>query len=1307
MRKSTLLGTGILLFLLLFTAPHRLFANPIFTDGFEHGLGSWRSYNRLGTLTYSIDSKHPQAGTAAAKIESQAVGNRGWLTTTIARLKPGKNYFISLWCRTEAVDGEARPRLKIRDRSGVQLPIVGNPFCDNNFGDINLPALEGSQGWQKIEGWFVAPLDAAQMTMELVLNGAGTVWWDEITVREVAELPLLPPGSLSVELMQPEAGAQIAVNPPAFIWSRAEGIAEYTIEVSSSPAFDNKLEREIKQGSIYVPNWTFAPGVWYWRIRADLPGGMLLYSNVSNFVVSQGLPYFPMPSLSELKAQIPKEHPRLFFLKNDLPQIRLAALGEGQQAWSKLEAILERDLGKTVLADPAPYKNGVWNAADWRRIWDDAQVARDTVQNYAFGYLMTGNPLYLAEAKKWLLAIAAWDPAGSTGDASNDEASRAILEGFGFAYDWLYDQLTPEERSLVLTSILARGVEMYHRVGNAVKLEINPYNSHDWNKAGILAQTAVAIWGDDPIAESWLTYSVSLLMGRWPAWGGADGGWAEGVFYHAPYINRFLRPAQALVRATGIDLLKHPWFDKGSYFQLYCWLPGTPGIEFGDSWPSLSINATAIANMEKLAAYKQNPYLKWYVEASGKENNLLQVPESFLPQREVLAKAPVDLPQANSFEDVGFAVMHRDLCDPLENAVLAFKSGPYGSLSHSHADQNSFNISAFGERLAIDSGYYDYAGSPHHNQWTRQTKAHNTILVNGAGQAARKAGTGSITGFLTSNYYDYVSGEAGAAYEGRLDNFTRQIIYLRPDFYLIADDLKGPTRASYDWLLHALSEMQIDEVKREIKINQGESSLDVKFLEPSKLTFTQNDKFTQAPEGTKPNQWHLAATARATDDKQRFLVLLHPGKTTKPVDYVVEKLAGIDFLGVKLAQDNQINYLGFSFTTEAEVAGIKTDGKSFAVGLEGQRPISFMLEKGKSLAIGEQLLYSSLHLSSVSLGYSTWGIDGQLQLSDDDEIAIFFSTQPQSVSVNGENIDFWFSEEEQLVSFLLSQGTHEVEIKITDSTLDAVASSYICNLEWTDENQAQTTLEIAQGRHCGSGKCENAGWFGRYAATVKYKTNDPDAYLVLAAGEQRLKHKASQSESGGCLKIGDLNFTPGDKLSVYTYGQLKLDWIGIQLLGPVFFGFEDNFAAWKKVNRVGELTFFRDEEIKHAGNYAAKVESKAGSARGWITNSWNLEGGKDYLVTIWCRTENVEKGATPRIKLFDASGKQLMVDSPYCDNTWGDMNFRTVAGTAGWQKIECPFTAPLETAVMQLDLMLSGKGKVWWDDLGIELVPPE
>ena len=148
------------------------------------------------------------------------------------------------------------------------------------------------------------------------------------------------------------------------------------------------------------------------------------------------------------------------------------------------------------------------------------------------------------------------------------------------------------------------------------------------------------------------------------------------------------------------------------------------------------------------------------------------------------ATPPTGLPGSRVFHGVGWAALHSNLSQPNEDTFLLFKSSPYGSVSHSHADQNAFCIMKGGRALAIPSGYYGPSvGMPHHSEWTQSTKANNCVLVDGEGQTTgdRKA-AGRIVAFEDRQGYSYVSGDAAAAYGGRVRRFERHIFFYVPVF---------------------------------------------------------------------------------------------------------------------------------------------------------------------------------------------------------------------------------------------------------------------------------------------------------------------------------------------------------------------------------------------------------------------------------------------------------------------------------------------------------------------------------------------
>ena len=244
-------------------------------------------------------------------------------------------------------------------------------------------------------------------------------------------------------------------------------------------------------------------------------------------------------------------------------------------------------------------------------------------------------------------------------------------------------------------------------------------------------------------------------------------------------------------------------------------------------------------------------------------------------------KAPTDLPQARYFRDIGWVAMHSALADPQE-IMLFFKSSWYGSFNHSHADQNHFVLNAFGEALAIDSGYYYQYGGEHDNGWLRQTKAHNDILVGGQGQPIHDLNAeGRITAFVHGDEFDYAVGDAATAYAGLLERFDRHVLFVRPSYFVIFDSLRAAKPNTFTWCLHALEQMRLEEASLEASIDRGDAHLLVRFAEPRALRFAQTDQFDVPTVDAEkyPNQWHLQATTVDEAQDGFFLAALIPYRT--------------------------------------------------------------------------------------------------------------------------------------------------------------------------------------------------------------------------------------------------------------------------------------------------------------------------------------------------------------------------------------------------------------------------------------------
>jgi hypothetical protein len=184
----------------------------------------------------------------------------------------------------------------------------------------------------------------------------------------------------------------------------------------------------------------------------------------------------------------------------------------------------------------------------------------------------------------------------------------------------------------------------------------------------------------------------------------------------------------------------------------------------------------------------------------------------------VAATSPSELPTMRWFKGVGWVAIQQAMDKPDEHIQFVMKSSPYGSISHSHGDQNAFCLAGFGEDLAIQSGHYVAFNSTMHQNWRRQTRSKNAILINGNGQYAGKdkakamRSTGAINTAEDRGDHIYIQGDATEAYKSLTPEVTRverDVYFVNNQFFVIVDAIDAETPVDIDWLLHANAPMNL------------------------------------------------------------------------------------------------------------------------------------------------------------------------------------------------------------------------------------------------------------------------------------------------------------------------------------------------------------------------------------------------------------------------------------------------------------------------------------------------------------------
>ncbi len=580
--------------------------------------------------------------------------------------------------------------------------------------------------------------------------------------------------------------------------------------------------------------------------------------------------------------QVPAQAPRTGVLAGRHDAFRAYVLsGAGAAAFSKLKS----DFDKSYLAlpfpkepltygDPSPRKRDSDKADLWRQAQDVCGVVSGVAEAATYLWRVTGEARYLEKAKHFLLSSCAWSldssawvkgpSTGATDIAYNDEAHFRLWRKLPLVFDQLRDQLTPAERATVLAHFRRRGarsmewIEREGKISTALRnsLAVTP-SSHPIRFMPMTALAALALWDDIPDARDWWVYAYSFYRDRFPPWGGDQGGWAEGPAYWRGNMEHAVFQ-DALLSIGDPSAYQSPFWKNHGYFQVYNVQPYLAS-GFGDfsNAGKFNLEPGVAEYLTHVARVTHDGYLLSYARLCTDDrpspaergldglDRIYPTSAEFLVRNFIASALPLpqpkplsDLPRERYFSDVGWVSLHSALGRPGGDIHVSFVSSPYGSFSHSHAHQNAFVVNAYGENLAIASGYREFHNSPHHDQWTRQTKSKNAVLIDGIGQKPQdKNARGSITRYQTGERFVLSTGDATPAYalaqpKGQVKRVTRDLLFVDHRYVVIRDVVKLEKAGRLSWLLHAEDALEWDAPRQTAVIRAAKATLTTRLVSP-------------------------------------------------------------------------------------------------------------------------------------------------------------------------------------------------------------------------------------------------------------------------------------------------------------------------------------------------------------------------------------------------------------------------------------------------------------------------------------------
>ncbi len=675
------------------------------------------------------------------------------------------------------------------------------------------------------------------------------------------------------------ANGQVQVqNPPGFTWAmHSTKPANYVVELTRSGAAPQTYQVD---RNWFLPTEVLPVGSYSWRVR---PALTMEWSTPRLFVIDATAKTFVVPDNATLQARVlARPHPR-GLLASIAPKSSWSAamLADRGPAVSALAGGVQRRYTAVPVYQDSDWPlitSGALTAATNTQIakmrWAMLDLTRQ-VEASALLWRITGDRQYLTEAIKRGNQMAALSPYGPTSLANADQETRLIALALAKAVDFLGPDVDAASRATWLKVIEQRTTAIY----NAFRTSDGGYDEFPFDSHGALAQGYIAViaaltLGDIPVAKDWFNFAFRAYANAIYPWSGAEGGFANGTSYGQHMALASLTVWQPIAAATGVNLFAKPWSNGFLLSFMHFQPPGSVIHTFGDEHET----APMPTELKGYASRFATPEAAWYVKNLVGDEDPLTLLQAPYPLPVASAKTAAPPKNAVLYPSIGWVAMHSDISDRARTSVY-FKSSPYGSYNHSHGDQNGLLISSGGRPLLIETGWYDWYGSPLWKDWYRQTKAHNAITYDfGKGQAldgydVQLSRNGKINSFASTTSLDFAEGDATAAYDGALTKAVRQLWYLRgKDVLVVRDILASATARVFEWNMHAPSLIAIDSAGKVATITNVDRTLCIRPV-GGDVTFVKRVGAPPKPGTVEDHAAYVKAAAKTAE----FLMVLDVG----------------------------------------------------------------------------------------------------------------------------------------------------------------------------------------------------------------------------------------------------------------------------------------------------------------------------------------------------------------------------------------------------------------------------------------------
>ncbi|MCK5803446.1 MAG: DUF4962 domain-containing protein [Lentisphaeria bacterium] len=583
------------------------------------------------------------------------------------------------------------------------------------------------------------------------------------------------------------------------------------------------------------------------------------------------------------------EHPRLRFRASQREQLRkrattthaetcpdilarLARLASGEPLQPK-PMTTERIQGDNHLWRPfllelqppeipagrsAPYDPFVENDVSIERTW--RVLYWHMASKWVIGAAVSADSAFADQARRWALAISRWRFWEKPAYRYFDFGTGYPLQVLSHCYDIAHGQLTEAERVEVRSAIAAMADGLYV---NMLSGHGSIYNDLRGNHTAVtccgLGTAGLALLGEHPRAGRWTALAERFLLDTCNEH--TSGAWTESPSYGNYGVNEWLRFADLLRNAAGVDHLRDPFFMRYAKFQLM--IADWEGRDLGYNGGG----AGALWNhwiFQLIAREFESPEVQWLAQFNANAPGYGDAFWWFDPTRP--ARPPAETNTGTLFADVGLSVWRSGWSE--KPTILLHHCGRKGQ--HKEENMNQITLYAHGQRILPDG-----LGG--------RTTDHNVPIVDGRKQNKWMPGTTLL--HHSDERCGYSCGDASRSY-GR--SYRRHVFFFRPGTLVLVDEIDlGARGGTARFQLHPNGDTQADGAG--FRTTAGDASLRCFFVTDTGETLSP----TIAKRKNTRRATHDVTAERTGSGPTRTITLLLFG-ATENVDAAVPKFSAVN-----------------------------------------------------------------------------------------------------------------------------------------------------------------------------------------------------------------------------------------------------------------------------------------------------------------------------------------------------------------------------------------------------------------------------